>query len=381
MTDAEAAGSATGQNEFRWITPEIVLSGAGSFERLPELVDQLHGRRVVAVTNRSVAEFSPLLNDLFERLGSTLVGSFAACREHSPASSIDAVAETVVRSRADVVVGIGGGSVCDAIKAATLLLAESTGMIAHIAVPTTLSGAEFTTGIGVTDDDGGPKKVTVDPRAIPRAVALDPLVTAWTPPQLWSATGVKAIDHAIEAIWCRRPHPVMTTLATEGLQRLSQSLVAARDVHDVEARAECQIGAWMSIVRPGRSAIRLSHLLAHQVGACWRIPHGLTSAVLLPSVMRYLAPVTLDAQVVIAQAMGVAPGDNTADTAERAAVHLEQLLGRLELPTRLRDVVGRDAVSRDVVVEAVFEEAEYLDCTYDLPLGRVSVAQLMDLAW
>lgn len=381
VLDVEPTDSTTAPNDFRWVTPDIVVSGGGSYERVPELVEQLHGRRVVAVTNRSVAESSPLLDDLSQRLGPTLVGSFAACREHSPSSSVDAVAETLARSQADVVIGVGGGSVCDAIKAATVSLAGPAGVIAHIAVPTTLSGAEFTIGIGVTDEDGGPKKVTTDPRAIPRAVVLDPSVTAWTPPRLWAATGVKAIDHAMEAIWCRRPHPLMTTLAAEGLQRLSQSLVASLDVEDVRARADCQIGAWMSIVRPGRSAIRLSHLLAHQVGACWGIPHGLTSAVLLPSVMRYLAPVTLDAQAVIARAMGVEPGDDAAGTAERAVVLLEEMLGRLDLPTRLRDVVGPDAVSQDVVAAAAFEEAEYLDSTYDLPLGRASVSRLLDLAW
>ena len=373
--------ASTDAGEFRWHTPSVVLHGVGGFSRIGEMLDEMSTRRIVLVTSRSIADKTPMIGELAQQVGSALVGTFDACREHSPLSSVDEVARFVVRSKADVVVGIGGGSVCDTIKAARIVVADSGSLVPHVAVPTTLSGSEFTIGIGVTDDRSHLKIVSSDPRAMPEVVILDPWVASWTPAHLWSATGMKAIDHAIEAIWCQRPHPLMSTLAAEGLRRLIHSLPAAVDSANHEARSDCQLGAWMSIIRPGRSAIRLSHLLAHQVGACWNVPHGLTSGVLLPAVMRYLAPVTLPTQGLIAEALGVPMSSDAAANAEAAAVALTDFVTGLGLPTRLRDVVADDAVGLETVADAAYDEAEQLGCTDDLPFGAASVAEVLSLAW
>jgi alcohol dehydrogenase class IV len=368
-------------NEFATSAPQVVVSGVGSLDLIADLVDRMGARRSVVVTSPSLLTATPLFDEVCTILGGSLAGSFVGCREHSPSASVDAVAELLVRSGADVVVGLGGGSVCDTIKAASVMAAGAGKPAAQVAVPTTLSGGAFTAGIGTTDERTQRKVVSVDPRALPGAVVLDPRVAAWTPQGLWASTGIKAVDHAMEAIWCVRPHPLMTTLAVEGLRRLVASLPASIDPEDLEARAECQVGAWMAIVRPGRSAIRLSHLLAHQVGSRWDVPHGLTSCVLLPAVMRFLAPATLPAQGVIATAMGVPPGDDPAGRAEAAAVRLEELCATLRLPTRLREVVAGGMTGIEAVAEAAYDEAVQLGCTIDLPSGAADVAEVLRRAW
>lgn len=175
--------------------------------------------------------------------------------------------------------------------------------------------------------------------------------------------------------------PAHDDAGQEGLRRLAGALVPSLEATELDARGDCQIGAWMAIIRPGRSAIRLSHLLAHQVGASWGVPHGLTSAVLLPAVMRYLAPATEDAQAVIAAALGVPVAPDPSVTAERAAHHVEMLIRTLGLPTRLRDVIPPDGATRDQVIDRAYAEAVQLGCTADLPAGAASLAEVIDLAW
>ncbi len=337
------------------IAPERVLSGAGSAQVLPDQVRTL-GARACLLTTRSLHDRTPAVRALEALLGGLHASTYPDCRQHSPAQTVEAAAARARETGADVLVAFGGGSVIDTSKAVALALAGDGAPPPQIALPTTLSAAEFTPAAGITDEATRVKGLRLHPRIVPRVVIHDPELTRHTPPELWLATGVKALDHALEALWARRPHPLADTLALEAVRRLTRWLPASRDAADLTARGECQLAAWMSIAGMISVRPRLSHPLGHQIGARWGVPHGVTSCVVLPAVMRHLAPATLDAQVRIAAALGVDPHRRPAEAvAAAAADRLAAFIASLGLPTRLRDTA---AVHTELpaVAHAVAEE-------------------------
>ena len=258
---------------------------------------------------------------------------------------------------ADVIVAIGGGSVIDAAKVMLGCLwdglstsADLDRLLMHghktppnrpvrmIAVPTTLSAAEFTPLAGITDPERGAKDLFQHPYYAPSIVVLDPSATQNTPEWLLLSTGVRSIDHCVETLCSSRPSPYADALAGEGLRRLSSGLRALRDAPaDPKARLDCQLGAWLSISGPVSGVpLGASHAIGRVLGAACGVPHGHTSCVLLPGVLRWNSTADEGRQRSVAQLMGAA--DNV--TASEAVATLVRDLGQ---PSRLRDVtVDRD---------------------------------------
>ena len=209
-------------------------------------------------------------------------------RAHAPRADIDDAIAAVEETGADLLIGFGGSSVTDATK--IVAVRSGTDAIPQVHVPTTLSSGEWTPASGMTGDEPGVKTYVVDPRMAPFAIVLDPEVTLATPRDLWLSTGVKAIDHACEAMWGPRAHPFTDTLAAQAIRILRVALPATTaDPTDLDARLDAQLAGWMSMAGVVNVRVHLSHTLGHQIGARWDVPHGITSGITLPPIMRYVA--------------------------------------------------------------------------------------------
>ena len=153
-------------------------------------------------------------------------------------------------------ISFGGGSPIDTAKAAlhTLLTADGASPRdegpTHIAIPTTLSAGEFTAVLGITDEETRVKRAISNARLVPRVVFTDPAVTLETPAWLWAASGVRALDHAVETIDAARQHPLSEAAASRGLAMLLEHLPASlttTGAEQLEHRLQCQLGAWLSV--------------------------------------------------------------------------------------------------------------------------------------
>ncbi len=341
---------------YRRAGPQRVLSGAGSSAKIVRAIEQLGACRPLLATGPTLGR-SDLRDQVEQTLGDRGVGTFADCSQHAPSTAVHALSAVITETEADLVVALGGSSVSDCVKLAlwTLSLQGAHDPLPYVAVPTTLSAGEFTGGAGYIDPRDGTKRTITDPRLVASCVILDPWMTVLTPDRLWTSTAMKAVEHAVEALWSRYAHPVVDAQAMQALRILGGNLDASRDVDAWEARAACQIAAWMSIAGVSTGGLRLSHVIGHQAGARWGIQHGITSAVLLPTVMRFLAPKTLSEQARVAAALGVdvagRPSEQVAVSAARA---VEELAESVDLPTRLGetdaiadeiDLVARSSVS------------------------------------
>jgi alcohol dehydrogenase len=368
---------------FRVLGPDRVDSGVNAIERLPKIARDLDAKRWLLATSNSVVTRTPNAKRVRDLLGGAVVAEYARCREHAPEPDIEELVATLDEHSIDAVVSIGGSSVFDAVKVALSRRANAHGIepIPQIAIPTTLSAGEFSPGAGFTEGKTGSKQLLLDLRVSPQYVILDPTVTVHTPPALWLSSGIKAVDHAMEAVWSRKPHPYVDALALEAIRLLVEYLPRTRDASNLGARAACQVAAWMSISGVGAAGMRLSHFLGHQIGAHMHMPHGITSCVLLPVVMRYLRDVTLDAQVRIAHAMGIERGARSdADLADAAADRLEALIRELGLPTTI-SAAGGTMAAIDAVAHSSFEASKSLGLTQDLPDGVASIRGILMKAW
>jgi maleylacetate reductase len=343
----------------RFPRQDFVSYGRPAAEVLKELAAASGVRRMLIVTTRSLGP--TLAKALAAELGELCAGIYPGVAAHSPREAVVGGAEAARQRRADLLVALGGGSAIDAAKVMQLCLWAGLGRpdeldayragrgpgrvevakvpagVRLVAVPTTLSAAEFTPFAGVTDTARRVKEGFTHPLLAPRAVILDPAMTAATPPALWFSTGLKAVDHAVEQLCNPVRAPYADALAAEGLRRLTAGLYASKaDPADLEARQDCQFGMWLAISGAGAGrGMGASHAIGHTLGGGYGVPHGITSCVTLPAVLAWNAAADAARQALVAELMGAA--------GLPAAEAVRNLARTLGLPTDLKAVgIGPD---------------------------------------
>jgi maleylacetate reductase len=304
-----------------FLPTERVHFGAGSLQKVEE--EARSSERAFVITGRSLDERTDLIRRVEVLLGGKHTGTYSAMGQHTPGSAVERAAEAARGS--DLLLSVGGGSVIDGTKA----VARKLGYPRQVAVPTTLSGAEWAHRVGVTDEASGRKGGFADPKAVPPVVILDPETTLFTPEKLWLSTGIRALDHAVEGFLFGGEHPITDVTGLEGARRLMRYLPRSREEpEDVEARLELQIAAWLSYFGPLNTPMGLSHGLGRRIGASYGVPHGYTSCITLaPSLEVAKSRVSGERWRELEEALGGDP-----------AGRVSGLVEELRLPHRLRDV-------------------------------------------
>jgi maleylacetate reductase len=337
-----------------WPAQQRVLSGIPFADAMMQEVSRSKAKRVFITTTRSL-DGGRIVALAVAALGSAYAGKFAAIGAHSPRESVMACLAAVRTANPDLIVAIGGGSVIDATK--VVLIGYWQGVstkgdldafagkameasawdddphrLRMIAIPTTLSAAEFYHLAGVTDTARQVKESFQHPLAVPKAIILDAAATRETPMELLLATGMRAVDHAVES-WCAaRTTPMADATSLHSMRMLATSL---RTIHahpdEMAARLEAQIAMWISrISTMGGVPHGASHGLGYLLGVLKGIPHGITSCITLHAVLRWNAAVNADRQREVAAAFGHAN--------QSGGEAVEQFVRGLGLPSRLSQI-------------------------------------------
>ncbi len=255
--------------------------GADALEKLEEEARSYD--RAFIITGRSLNEKTRLIRRVEALLGGRHAGTFAGIGQHTPGGAVEQAAAEAEMAAADLLLSVGGGSVIDGTKA----VARELGYPQQVAIPTTLSGAEWADRAGVTDERSGRKRGFADPKTVPRVVVLDPEATVFTPEKLWLSTGIRALDHAVEGFLYGGDHLVTDVTGLEGARRLMESLpLSRRKPEDLETRLELQLAAWLAYFGPANTPMGLSHELGRRIGASYEVPHGITSCIILAPSLR-----------------------------------------------------------------------------------------------
>jgi alcohol dehydrogenase class IV len=335
-----------------------VTFGKPAAEAVAELVKQHDASRVFLMVSGTLNRETDEIEKVRRALGNKCVGTFDRMPAHSPRSAVVAAANQAREARADLIVTFGGGSITDGAKAVQLCLANDVstvdGMdkvrataefkpprIRQISVPTTLSAGEFSGIAGVTNEATKVKELFRHADCVPAAVVLDPEVTRHTPMWLFLSTGIRAVDHCVEGVCSNESTEFTNASGLHGLSLLTRGLNAVKaNPKDMKARLDCQIGSWLSM--GGLVAgvpMGASHGIGYVLGAVFDVPHGHTSCIMLPSVMRWNKSVNADRQAMIAQAMGQ-PGKDAGDV-------LDQFIRGLGMPRSLSEVkIGKEHFDR-----------------------------------
>ena len=376
-----------------------VVYGIDMCDAVEQEIAHRGAQRVLVLASATLARETEVVNRLVASLGSRCAGVFTDIGAHTPRTGVVSAANKAAAARADLLLAIGGGSVTDAAKMVAICLGNSISdpaeldalrvvtqpngdttrpsykapSIDSVIIPTTLSAGEFSAAAGCTDTRTMRKESYVHPDAIPGTVILDPAVTVHTPEWLWLSTGVRAIDHAVEDLCAINSMPLSDGTSRHALYLLGKGLRQVKaDPSDLAARLDCQLGAWMSIIGTSAGVRKgASHGIGHVLGGTAGVPHGYTSCVMLPHVLRFNYPVNAQRQAWVSDALG-RPGEDAAEV-------VGDLIAELGLPRTLRAVgVKPDQLDRiaeyAMLDRLIHSNPRKID-------GPAVVRTLLDAAW
>ena len=348
---------------FEFTVIERIVYGKPAAQALRAEAERLKAERVFLIVSGTMNRTTDEVEKVRGALGSRFAGLYDRMPSHTPREAVIELAREARAAGTDLIVSFGGGSVTDAGKLLQLCLRHNVTdidaldayrvrvdtdgkrvvpefaapVVRQIAIPTTLSGGEFQSQGGCTDTRHKEKHSFRHPLHIPRVTILDPAPTLHTPLWVWLSTGLRAVDHATEAICSPLSNPASDASFVQALRLLSRGLPRVRQQpDDLAARLDCQLAVWLAMTgRQGGVQMGASHAIGHALGGCCDVPHGYTSCVMLPAVLRYNRSVNLERQRLVSEAMGHAGAD--------AADVIAAFIAGLGLPGKLSDVgVGRD---------------------------------------
>ena len=353
------------QGEFNPAVPTRIAFGNGKIDSLRDEVQKLGGKRVLVLSGRTVAEKTDAVRRINDGLGDMSAGVYSGLTQRAPLSTAVEAANLALASGADTLVGVGGSTISDAARMIAVLMAEGIKTVEQlrrlgeeqdmmltpnldgkelplqVAVPTTLSAGEFNMGGGnVLDDQAGHKIRVRHPRLYADLIMLDPVMTEGTPDWLWLSTGVKAMDHCIERLYSTGNQPAIDAPVLAAAEMLFTHLPKSRESDgDPEARLQCLVAAWMSMMGAPNFAMGLSHAIGHIMGVKYSVGHGYTSCVTQPYVMEFNRPASAAKQALLARSAGIDTRGMSDDAAAEAAARaVDDFILGMGMPHRIREL-------------------------------------------
>ena len=349
--------------EMTLTSTQRVVFGKPAAEAIAAEAERIGAHRVFLLASGTLSEQTDEIATIERALGDRHAATFSGIRPHAPRSDVLKAVEAARDCDADLIVTIGGGSGTDAGKIVALALKHDVrtvedfeplhvyvtddGQVVNpctigpdirvICVPTTLSGGEFNTLSGATDEVTMHKQGYEHRDMAPIAIILDPAITRHTPEWIWLSTGVRSVDHAVETLASDKSNDFADGLADSALRLLTEGLPRVKaDPGDLDARLKCQIGAWQSMISIiGGVPMGASHAIGHILGGTCDVPHGYCSCVMSPYVLEWNAEHDDSRQARISDCLG-RPG-------ESASVALDGFIRGLGMPRTLGEVgVGED---------------------------------------
>ena len=389
------------QGDFNPTVPTRIVFGNEKIDSLRDEVKKLGGKRVLVLSGRTVAEKTDSVRRINEGLGDLSAGVYSGLIQRAPLSTAIEAANMAVANGVDTLVGVGGSTISDAARMIAVLMAEGITTVdrlrqmgedqdmvlepnldgkslpLQVSIPTTLSAGEFNMGGGnVLDDQAGHKIRVRHPRLYADLIILDPVMTEGTPDWLWLSTGVKALDHCIERLYSTGNQPAIDAPVLAAAEMLFTYLPKSRESDgDPEARLQCLVAAWMSMMGAPNFSMGLSHAIGHIIGVHYSVGHGYTSCVTQPYVMEFNRPVSAAKQALLARSAGLdTRGMSDEAAAEAAASAVDDFIMGMGMPHRLRELeIPKEDLPK--IAELVLTDGG----TRSNPISITSAEQVMEV--
>ena len=289
---------------IKFVLNETSYFGEKARDVLPEEIKKRNFKKVFLVSDKSLVEagVAAKVEKILEDAGI----DYELYDEIKPNPTIQNVTDGVTackKSKADVIVAVGGGSSIDTAKGISIVMTNpdradikslngasntvNRGM-PLIALPTTAgTAAEVTINYVITDEERKIKMVCVDPNDIPIVAIVDSELMASMPKSLAAATGMDALTHSLEGYITKAHNEISDMFHLRAIKMIFDNL--AKAVNEKDKQAINIMGMAQYIAGMGFSNVGLGicHSMAHQLGAVYDTPHGIANAMLLPTVLEY----------------------------------------------------------------------------------------------
>lgn len=378
---------------LRMILNETSYFGPGARNILPEVINKREYKKAFVVTDRDLIK-----NKVTELVLKVLDESkipyeaFDNVKPNPTISNVQTGVKAFLKSGADFIIVIGGGSPIDTAKAIGIIAnnpaytdvkslegkaTTKNRSIPIIALPTTAgTAAEVTINYVITDEERVKKMVCIDPHDIPVVAIIDPELMLSMPKELTAATGMDALTHAIEGYITKDAWEMSDFLELKAINLIAEHLRNAVEYpFDINSRSGMALAQYIAGMGFSNVGLGIVHSMAHSLGALYDTPHGMANALLLPYVMEFNALIAAPKYKEIASAMGIRGIENMSDEeSTQAAIDcVRQLSIDIGIPQKLYEI-GVKKEDLEKLSLAAFNDV----CTSGNP-REVTVADILDI--
>ncbi|MCK9229516.1 MAG: iron-containing alcohol dehydrogenase [Syntrophales bacterium] len=345
---------------FTFCGAKKIVFGRDSLEGLAGAVGELRGSCPFIVMDARLAEagLADRVREILGRDGLKAV-VYSEIDGEPLLETADRGAQRAKKAKADIVVGIGGGSALDSAKAIAVVAGNNGKAVDYlglnrvpgpgfpkIMVPTTAgTGSEVTFTSVFIRKDLKKKEGMNSPFLYPDMALLDPLLTLSVPPDVTATTGIDALCHAIESLTSIQASPMSEMFSLEAIGLIAANIrTCVHNGSDIDAREAMLLGSLYAGLGLANAGVTAVHSLSYPLGGRYGVPHGLANTVLLPAVMRFNLPGALEKFAAVAEAMGEAVDELTLrDSALCAVAAVEDLICDCGVDSSLETLgVGED---------------------------------------
>ena len=382
-------------NPFSFNTTPSLRMGAGLAGELGQITRPICGDRVLLVTDPGMMA-TGLVQQATDclRAAGVEVTLFDQVQADPPEEIVLRAAQYA--RRATGVIGFGGGSSLDVAKLAALLAASNQPLVEAygignaqgprlplVLVPTTAGTGSEVTPISIVTTGASEKMGVVSPLLLPDLALLDPELTLGLPAHVTAATGIDAMVHAIEAYASvnANNNPISRALAVEALGLMGRMLLrTVQKPDDLEARTGMLLGSMLAGQAFANSPVAAVHALAYPIGGHYKVPHGLSNALVLPHVLRFNAQVAPEAYAeLLPHVFPDLPAMNVAEAAMKFAQGMADLSQACGLEQGLREM----GIAREVLPKLARDAMNQtrLLVNNPRPLDEAAAMQIYEAAW
>jgi alcohol dehydrogenase class IV len=355
---------------YQFKLPGRIVFGENALESSEEIIKEF-GKKAFIVTGKIVTRMGIVqtLTDLL-KLWNIDYQIYSDITGEPTDEMIKDGVDRYKQSGCDFLIGIGGGSSLDSVKAIAAM-GTLEGKIADymgkeikgdfppmVLIPTTAgTGSEATKFTIITDTENGIKMLLKGDDLLPDLAVIDYKLTLTSPESITAATGMDALTHAVESYTSRKGNTLTDIYALSAIKRIFQYLPEAyKDGKNKKAREEMAIAAFEAGVCINNASVTIVHGMSRPIGALFHVPHGISNAILLAECLSYVVDGCYDRFARIAKEIGAAREDvDDVQAAHQFIDALKELCITCEIPTLSEYGIKKEEF--DKVVDKMAEDA------------------------
>ena len=363
--------------QFKYYAPTKILFGKNTEAEFGELCKTQGASKVLVHFGGSSAKKSGLLDRVcgaLQEAGLHYV-TLGGVVPNPRLSKVYEGIEICRREKVDFILAVGGGSVMDAAKLASIVIGADYGVrdllkdptiakkyIKSLMIPTTCgTGSEATCNSIVAIPEEQSKQGIVNNCMIPDYVILDAEMIRHLPPKVLAATGVDALAHVVECFTSNKATILSDTYAIEGAKKIFHNIREAyADGDNMDAKTEMLIGAFYGGVAITGSGTTAVHALSYPLGGKYHIAHGVSNAILIAHVMEFNKDACTERLAALCDAVYPEKYAETADSkADYIISEIKDVVAKVHIPTKL-DEFGVKKEDLDFLVKAGSQQTRLL---------------------